>query len=166
MTRFSAARRLHPTAIPGRVVANILDNFPRDLLFQIGTRDLLSTTLGVLGLQERQRTRLFIVQDPFRRFYTCLVYLPREHYSREVRIAVQKILVEALGGTDVVFDTQFSESILARVYYVIRVPVGSEPEYDIDELERSRWSRLRRPGRTACARHCSARLPSRWRRAI
>jgi len=132
---FTAAK-ITPNSHSGRVVANILDNFPRDLLFQIGTKDLLSTTLGVLSLQERQRTRLFIVQDPFRRFFTCLVYLPREHYSRDVRIAVQNILSEALGGTDVVFDTQFSESILARVYYVIRVPVGSEPSYDIDDLER------------------------------
>jgi len=131
-----AAAKITPNSHSGRVVANILDNFPRDLLFQIGTSDLLSTTLGVLSLQERQRTRLFIVQDPFRRFFTCLVYLPREHYSRDVRIAVQNILSEALGGTDVVFDTQFSESILARVYYVIRVPVGSEPSYDIDDLER------------------------------
>ena len=131
-----ASAKIVPNSHSGRVVANILDNFPRDLLFQIGTGDLLSTTLGVLGLQERQRTRLFIIQDPFRRFYTCLVYLPRERYSREVRIAVQSILADALGGTDVVFDTQFSESILARVYYVVRIPVGSEPDYDIDDLER------------------------------
>jgi glutamate dehydrogenase len=131
-----ASAKIAPNSHSGRVVANILDNFPRDLLFQISTGDLLSTTLGVLGLQERQRTRLFIVQDPFRRFYTCLVYLPRERYSREVRIAVQNILAEALGGTDVVYDTQFSESILARVYYVVRVPVGSEPDYDIEDLER------------------------------
>lgn len=130
-----AAAKITPNSHSGRVVANILDNFPRDLLFQIGTKDLLSTTLGVLSLQERQRTRLFIVQDPFGRFFTCLVYLPREHYSRDVRIAVQNILAEALGGTDVVFDTQFSESILARIYYVVRIPVGSQPSFDIDDLE-------------------------------
>ncbi|MGB5561224.1 MAG: NAD-glutamate dehydrogenase, partial [Sedimenticolaceae bacterium] len=127
--------RVVPNSHSGRVIANILDNFPRDALFQISSEDLLSTTLGVLSLQERQRTRLFIVQDLFRRFFTCLVYLPRERYSREVRIAIQNILSEALGGTDVVFDTQFSESILARIHYVVRVPVGSQPSYDIDELE-------------------------------
>ena len=59
----------------------------------------------------------------------------RQRYSREVRLAIQNILVEALGGTDVVFETQFSESILARIHYVIRIPVGLEPSYDIDELE-------------------------------
>jgi glutamate dehydrogenase len=127
--------KVAPNSHSGRVVANILDNFPRDTLFQISIGDLLATTLGVLGLQERQRTRLFVIPDPFRRFFTCLVYLPRERYSREVRIAIQNILVEALGGTDVVFETQFSESILARIYYVVRVEPGAEPAYDVDELE-------------------------------
>ena len=127
--------QLSPNSHSGRVVANILDNFPRDTLFQISVDDLLSTTLGVLGLQERQRTRLFVIPDPFRRFFTCLVYLPRERYSREVRIAIQAILVEVLGGTDVVFETQFSESILARIHFVVRIPAGSEPVYDLADLE-------------------------------
>jgi len=130
-----AGANVTPRSHSGRVIANILDNFPRDLLFQINTDDLLSTTLGVLSLQERQRTRLFIIRDPFGRFFTCLVYLPRDRYSREMRIAIQNILAEALGGTDVVFEAQFSESILARLYYVVRTPVGSEPVYDVTDLE-------------------------------
>ena len=128
--------QVSPNSHSGRVVANILDNFPRDTLFQINPAELLSTTLGVLGLQERQRTRLFVVRDPFRRFYSCLVYLPRERYSREVRIAVQEVLTEALEGADVVFETHFSESILARIYYVVIARPGSEIEYDIGDLER------------------------------
>jgi glutamate dehydrogenase len=130
-----AGAQVSPNSHSGRVVANILDNFPRDTLFQISTSDLLDTTLGVLELQERQRTRLFVISDPFRRFYTCLVYLPRERYSREVRIAIQQILVQALGGVDVVFETHFSESILARIHYVIRMPADRPPAFDIDELE-------------------------------
>jgi glutamate dehydrogenase len=130
-----AGAQVSPNSHSGRVVANILDNFPRDTLFQISAADLLNTTIGVLGLQERQRTRLFVVREPFGRFYTCLVYLPRERYNREVRLAVQNILAEALGGTDVVFETQFSESILARIHYVVRIQPGSEPTFDIDDLE-------------------------------
>ena len=69
-----AGAQVSPNSHSGRVVANILDNFPRDTLFQISAADLLNTTIGVLGLQERQRTRLFVVREPFGRFYTCLVY--------------------------------------------------------------------------------------------
>ncbi len=128
--------QVSPNSHSGRVVANILDNFPRDTLFQISIDDLLATTLGVLSLQERQRTRLFIVREPFGRFYTCLVYLPRERYNREVRLAIQNILAEALGGTDVVFETQFSESILARIHYVVRIQPGGAPTIDTEQLER------------------------------
>ena len=131
-----AGAQVTPHSHSGRVVANILDNFPRDTLFQISTADLLETTLGVLGLQERQRTRLFVVRDPLHRFYSCLVYLPRERYSLEVRTAVQQILVEALQGVDVVFETHFSESILARIFYFVVSRPGSTVEYDIEDLQR------------------------------
>jgi glutamate dehydrogenase len=128
--------QVSPRSHSGRVVANILDTFPRDTLFQITTAELLQTTLGILRLQERQRTRLFIVCDPFRRFYSCLVYLPRDRYNRDVRLAMQEILVEALGGSDVIFETHFSESILARVYFVIVVEPGRAVDYDAGQLER------------------------------
>lgn len=131
-----AGAEVMPHSHSGRAMANILDSFPRDTLFQISADDLLETTLGVLGLQERQRTRLFIVRDPFRRFYSCLVYLPRERYSREVRNAIQEILSEALEGRDATVETHFSESILARVYLVVIVRPGVEPSYDLDDLER------------------------------
>ncbi|MCB1800231.1 MAG: NAD-glutamate dehydrogenase [Gammaproteobacteria bacterium] len=130
-----AAIRVAPNSHSGRQITNILDNFPRDTLFQISVDDLQATALGLLALQERQRTRLFIVRDPFRRFYSCLVYLPRERYSREVRVAVQELLSDALDGTDVVYETHFSESILARIYYVVVTRPGSDITYDIDELE-------------------------------
>ncbi len=130
-----AGAKVTPNSHSGRAVANILDNFPRDTLFQIDPETLLTTTLGVLALQERQRTRLFIVRDPFRRFFTCLVYLPKDRYTREVRLAIQRELLEVLGGEDVVFETQFSESILARTHYVVWIPVGSEPTFDVQTLE-------------------------------
>ncbi|MDJ0739539.1 MAG: NAD-glutamate dehydrogenase [Gammaproteobacteria bacterium] len=131
-----AATEVSPRSHSGRVVTNILDNFPRDALFQAGRDDLLATTLGVLSLQERQRTRLFMIRDPFRRFVSCLVYIPRERYSREVRLAIQQLLMVRLDGSDVVFDTYFSESILARITFLIWMPAGAEPDVDSDDLER------------------------------
>ena len=88
-----------------------------------------------LGLQERKLVRLFVRRERYGRFYSCLVYLPRERYRREMRVAVQEILADALGAIDVVFETHFSESILARIYFVIITPPCSTPEYDIDDLE-------------------------------
>lgn len=127
--------QVSPRSHSGRTVTNILDNFPRNTLFQIGVEDLLRTTLGVLSLQERQRTRLFVIRDTFRRFCTCIVYVPRDRYSRETRLAIQDVLVDYFDASDVVYETQFSESILARISFMLWVPADSEIGLDTDELE-------------------------------
>lgn len=124
-----------PASHSGRVLGNILDNFPRDTLFQVNDDELLETTLGVLGLQERQRTRLFVLKDPFRRFVTCLVYLPREQYSRDVRLAIQAELATVFSATDVFSETQFSESILARIHFVVWLPTGYPLDFHLAGLE-------------------------------
>ena len=70
----------------GKVLHSILDTFPRDALFQVSSREMAGIALGILGLQERQGTRLFLFKDIFNRFYSCFVYLPREQYNRELRL--------------------------------------------------------------------------------
>ncbi len=118
-----------------RVLHNILDTYPRDELFQNSTEELLGVVLGILSLQERQRTRLFVTKDIFNRFYSCFIYLPRERFSRELRIRLQKVLVETFQGIEVQFNTLFSESILARIHFVVHCAPDAIIEYDEKELE-------------------------------
>ena len=119
----------------GKALQNILDTFPRDELFQTSVDELFSTAMGILHLQERQRLRLFVRQDIFDRFVSCLVYVPRERYDTEIRLRMQNILMQAFNGTSATFDTQFSESVLARVHFHIRTRPGDIPDYDVLELE-------------------------------
>jgi glutamate dehydrogenase len=133
--RVAAAIGVTRGGYTARALEHIVDGFPRDTLFQVDHGDLLATTRGVLELQERQRTRLFLLREPFGRFFTGLVYLPRERYSREVRAAIQGILVEAVDAHDVEFETQFSESVLARIRFVLRTRPGTLPALDLADLE-------------------------------
>jgi len=71
----------------------------RDELFQISENELYDTALGILHLQERQRIALFTRRDPFERFVSCLVYLPRDRYNTELRLRIQDILARAYDGT-------------------------------------------------------------------
>ncbi len=135
VTGISADARLAPKSYSGKVLHNILVTYPRDDLFQIPEAELSEISLGILSLQERQRTRIFLFQDPFNRFFSCMVYVPREQYNRELRLRVQEVLMEALGGTEVEFTTQFSESILARVHYIVFTEPGKAPEIDREALE-------------------------------
>ncbi|MGB0866569.1 MAG: NAD-glutamate dehydrogenase, partial [Granulosicoccaceae bacterium] len=115
-----------------KALRDILETFPRDLIMQCDTDDLSDMAIGILGLQERQRVRLFGQRDRFGRFYNCLVYIPRDKYGRELRLAVQDVLSNALKGIEVEFDTQFSSnSALARINYVI----WTDPSQDCSKLD-------------------------------
>ncbi len=127
-----------------KALQNIIDTFPRELLFQIPAGELFETSIGILHLQERQRIRLFVHPDRFGRFYSCIVFVPRDRYTTRSRLVIQGILEEAFGGRDTEFTVRLSESVLARIYFVIRADAKRAPSYDIAELER----RLRAVSRT------------------
>lgn len=125
-----------PRSHDDRALLNILETLPRDDLFQAPLDELLSLSTRILHLQERQKIRLFIRKDIFGLFFSCLVYVPRDTYNSQLRGKMQEILVAALQGTEVEFQTRFSESSLARIHYVIRVHPNKNFSYDILEIER------------------------------
>ena len=118
-----------------KALLEILESYPRDELFQIEEQDLSRIATGILHLQERQRTRLFVRRDPFGRFFSCLIYAPRDNYNTEVRQRMQKLLIEAFDGISSTFTVSLSESVLARVLIVIYTKPGAVPEYDERALE-------------------------------
>ncbi len=127
--------RLSSGSHSGKVLDNILTTYPRNDLFQLSVEQLLEISLGMLNLQERQRTRIFVSQDIFKRYYSCLFYLPRDRYDQAVRDRIRVILQETFGSTEIEIDTFFSESILARIHYVVHLPTPKDVVYDQAELE-------------------------------
>jgi glutamate dehydrogenase len=65
-----------PNGHDGKALTHILETLPRDELFQINAAELSDMATGILHLQERQKVAMFIRQDPFRRYVSCLVYVP------------------------------------------------------------------------------------------
>ncbi len=108
----------------GKELLEVLETYPRDELLQVGTDELLPVADAVLHLQERRQTRLFLRRDPTGRFWSAVVYLPRDRYTTEVRLAMQQLLLERLGGTSVEYTARSTESVLARLHFVVRLPVG------------------------------------------
>ncbi len=119
----------------GKDLLHILSTLPRDDVFQATTDELFDWGMGILHLQERRQIRLFVREDAYGRFISCLVYVPRENFTTDLSVQIQKILVTAFNGLDVSFATYFSESILARLHYVVRVDPRRPLEYDIKALE-------------------------------
>ena len=70
-----------PRSHSGKDLIEIIEDHPRDEMFQMSVPELYETAMGVLHLQERRRLRLFMRRDVYGRFVSCLVYLPRERYD-------------------------------------------------------------------------------------
>ncbi|MEU1896322.1 NAD-glutamate dehydrogenase [Streptomyces pristinaespiralis] len=115
-----------PNSHDGRDLLQILETYPRDELFQTPADQLRAIVTSVLYLQERRRLRLYLRQDEYGRYYSALVYLPRDRYTTGVRLRLIEILKEELGGTSVDFTAWNTESILSRIHFVVRVPAGTE----------------------------------------
>jgi glutamate dehydrogenase len=121
----------------GKDLAEFLENFPREELFQISVPELAPIASGVLRLRERTQTRLFLREDIYGRYMSCLVYLPRDKYTTNVRLRAQEILRNALHGASVSYSVMVGESPVARLHIVVRAGRGSVlPAVDEAALER------------------------------
>ncbi len=112
-----------PTSHDGKALTHVLDTYPRDELFQIDLETLHDISTGILGLQERPRIKLFARRDTFDRFFSCIVFVPRDRLTSELRARFIEILVESLNGRLSDDTVQVGESPLARIHFII----GSEP---------------------------------------
>ena len=119
----------------GKELVQLLNVYPRDELFQIDKSMLFENLMGTLYVQERRQSRLFMREDSFGRFVTCLVYVPREIYSTAIRMKIQTILMDHFHGLDVEFNTFISESVLARTQITIKLDPQEKQSFNIKELE-------------------------------
>lgn len=126
---------LNPRGHAGKVLLNILETLPRDDLIQASEDELLEIAMGIYYMQERRRIRLFARTDIYRRFVSCLVYVPKDRFNTELRIAMEKILKESFHSDEIDFSTLFSESVLARIHFIIRTNPHDETQWDFKEIE-------------------------------
>jgi glutamate dehydrogenase len=126
---------LPPQSHDAKSVVNVIETFPRDELFQTPASELVPIVRGIVNLYERRRVRLFVRRDSFERFYSCLVYVPRDRYNTEVRERIEHIVCDRFGGTHVESQVQISDSMLARLHLLVRTPQGSPGVDDIPAIE-------------------------------
>lgn len=120
----------------GKALMHILETLPRDELFQASSNELLELASGILDLQERSQTRLFVRRERYGRFYSCLVFIPRDRFNTENREKIQDIIKRALKGERLDFAVQVSESKLARVHLVVRPRGGASVKVDAEAVEK------------------------------
>ncbi|WP_320067592.1 NAD-glutamate dehydrogenase [Micromonospora sp. RTGN7] len=119
----------------GKDLLQILETYPRDELFQIKTEDLYHAVIGVLRMAGRRQLRVFLRRDAYGRFISCLIYLPRDRFTTQNRLRMQDILLRELNGVGVDYTTRVTESMLARVHFIVRTDPARPPgEIEADLL--------------------------------
>jgi len=125
-----------PDSHDGKEAVHILETLPRDDLFQATVDELLNLTINILQLKERKKIRLLVRRDAYYRYFSCLVYVPRDIFTTELARSMQSILMQELKGQECTFTTYFSDSLLARIHFLIRVNPKSPIDFDVAELEK------------------------------
>ncbi|TGG95742.1 NAD-glutamate dehydrogenase [Natronospirillum operosum] len=118
-------------------LAQILHTFPRDELILSTVEELLSTTMSVLSIQERKQIRVFSRRDPYGKFVTALVYLPREIFNTEIRTQIQQLMASRMDVEGSDFSIYLSESVLARIRFVFKLSSPLKETLDTADLERT-----------------------------
>ncbi|WP_425414737.1 NAD-glutamate dehydrogenase [Pseudoxanthomonas dokdonensis] len=126
---------LSPSSHSGKALRHILETLPREELFQSSAEELTRTAMGILGLQERVRSKLFLRSDRYGRFFSALVYIPRERFNTDVRLRIEALLKKELHGEYVDTNVQLGESPLAQLHVTIRPKDGERVAVDIAQLE-------------------------------
>ena len=148
LLRRKLERTLHeagfdPRSHDGRALANIVENFPRDELFQVTDEQLLDVALGILKLQQRQRVAVFVRRDDFDRFMSCIVFVPRDRYTTQLRLMIQGLFERAFAGTVSAHYLQAGDAPLARLHFIVDTTPGHIPPYDVTSLEQAITSAAR-----------------------
>lgn len=126
---------LNPRSHDGKALIHVLDTYPRDEMFQINDEDLFNISTSVIKLQERRRVALFVRQDPFARFVSCLVYVPRESYDSSTRYKITRTLEASFNGNTVDFSLLLDQNPLARLHLIIRVNAEKRETPDLVAVE-------------------------------
>ena len=118
-----------------KALRHILEKYPRDELFQIDKDDLLKTCMNIIRLQERQRIALFMRRDPFGRYLSCLVYVPRDRFGTKLRKDISRILEREVKGTLSSFYTTLDDSVFARVMFILNTSKDSPKNINVARIE-------------------------------
>ncbi|QAU23783.1 NAD-glutamate dehydrogenase [Dyella sp. M7H15-1] len=119
----------------GKSLRHILETLPQEELFQASEDELFATVIGILELQQRAQSRLFVRRDRYGRFFTCLAFVPRDRFSTTVRERIETMLREVFHGESVDSNVLMGESALARLHVTVRPHPGDQLIYDAADLE-------------------------------
>lgn len=126
-----------PGSHSDKTLTGMIEEYPRLELLQADQDTLTDTFAGIMGLEERRRTRLFLRPDEFGRFVSAVVFLPRDRYNTGVRQRIEAVLHREIDLASSDFEVHLSVSALARIFFRLRLADPDQvPDLDVAAIER------------------------------
>ena len=123
-----------PSSYGWNATRQVIATYPREELFEARVEELAPIVAAVAALRESRQTRVFLRRSRYGGFTTALVYLPRDRYNTTTRLALQRILLDELGGLELEYNTLVSESVLVRLVFVVRMGPDAPTHPDVDRI--------------------------------
>ena len=124
-----------PEGHSGKALANVLETYSRDELFQIDEDTLYEFAMLIMQLDERPRVRVLARRDRFNRFVSIFVFVPRDRYNSTVRQAIGEYLAKVYEGRVSAYYPYFPDGPLVRVHFIIGRDEGETPHPGHTALE-------------------------------
>ncbi len=131
-----AKANISPGAHDGKLLLSTLESLPKDLLLQTDDDTISDICRGIMKLEHHPQVKLFGIHGHYNRFATCMVFVPRDMYSRELRHRIQQILQTELKSDTIDFNATFSsENALASMRFFMSIPKPGKHTTDFTHIE-------------------------------
>ncbi len=128
VARVVAMAEYDPASHSGRALLNVLENYPRDELFQVDEATLLRFALDILAVYDRPRVKALARTDRYGRFVSILVFVPKDRYDTDTRIRIGNLLAALYGGRLSAAYPAYPDGPLARTHFIVGRDGGDVPE--------------------------------------
>ncbi|NJC05046.1 glutamate dehydrogenase [Sphingomonas kaistensis] len=123
-----------PASHGAKALAHAMSTLPPDLLISFGEREVRAAALTAMSLADRPRPALLLLPGALHRHLFAFVWLPRDELSTTRRLAIQKMIEEAVLSSVTSWAVELGDGDLA----LIRLTLGfaaSRPLPDVAKLD-------------------------------
>ena len=126
----------------GKALVHALTALPHDLLIGFDDKAIERVAMTMMGLVDRPRPRLALVEAPLARHLFAFVWLPRDMLSTQVREQIQQLLEQGASAKLLDWSLEVGGGTLAMLRFVLDIRDGAKTP-DQDKLDSQLQTMLR-----------------------
>jgi len=120
-----------------RAAVQIYNSFPKDELWSMPVDAMRNTIRGLLAMENKEQTRLFVSPDLLSRSVSLMVVMPRDRFNAELRRQLQAMFLEKLNGSSIDYQLSLGEEGAARIHFTVWIQSGPVPDVPFEEMQQA-----------------------------